>query len=66
MAKHKDIDRASALLDGTQGWHIIDTKTQHNKRRNKRSCLYYKNGHCMKLKCTCMGSSECSAYHNKK
>ena len=22
MAQHKDIDRASALLEGVQGWHI--------------------------------------------
>lgn len=66
MAQHKDIDKASALLEGTQGWHIINTKTQTSKRRNKRICLYYKDGRCIKLSCTYMGSSECSAYRNKK
>ena len=64
MAKHKDINRASALLEGTQGWHVINTKTQHAKRRNKRNCIYYKNEYCLKLRCICMGSTDCSSYGN--
>lgn len=35
FTRHKDIDRASALLDGTQGWHITGRKRTGN-RKNKR------------------------------
>lgn len=37
FAHHKDIDKAASLLDGIQGWHIIDTKTgRRGKRKDKR------------------------------
>ena len=42
MAKHKDIDRASALLRGIS-WHI-DTSHQNKRKTNKRDkrrCKYY-------------------------
>lgn len=65
MAHHKDINRASALLEGTQGWSIKNAKTQQTKnKRNKRSCVYYQKEHCSKLDCVCMGSSDCASYHN--
>lgn len=32
FARHKDIDRASALLDGTQGWHITGQKRTGNRK----------------------------------
>lgn len=68
MARHKDIDRASALLEGSQGWHIINPKkTTTGTRRDKRSCLYYnsKNKKCSYLRGYCMGSSDCSVYKHK-
>lgn len=61
MARHKDIDRASALLEGTQGWSITGYQ-RSGKRRNKRSYIYHQKGYCKKLKCECMGSSDCSSY----
>ena len=67
MAHHKDIDRASARLEGAQGWHIINTTRPHTtNKKDKRSCIYYnKNKTCSYLKCYCMGSSDCSAYTRK-
>lgn len=78
MARHNDIDRASALLEGVQGWSIksfsrsggtkFNPQKANNsttrKRKDKRRCSNYNkhNGKCYKLKCTCMGSSDCASY----
>lgn len=35
FARHKDIDRASTLLDGTQGWHITGRKRIGNRKDKK-------------------------------
>ena len=66
MARHKDINRVHALLEG-EGWHIED-KTVHlnkyNGRRDKRKCRYYLavSGTCAITKYTCKGSSRCKQY----
>lgn len=43
MARHKDISRAHALLEGAV-WHIEDKTIKldrHNGRRDKRKCKHY-------------------------
>ena len=66
MARHKDIDRAHALLED-EGWHIID-KTVHadksKKRRDKRKCKYYLcvSDTCALTRYACKGSSRCKQY----
>ena len=66
MARHKDISRAHALLDGTS-WHIEDKTVQynkHNKRRDKRKCRYYLciSDICALTRYSCKGSSRCKQY----
>lgn len=78
MARHNDISRAHALLEG-EGWHIENhpesiVKSSKRKKakkksitkhkRDKRSCIHYNksNKTCYKLKCICAGSSDCSSY----
>lgn len=67
MAKHKDIDRASALLEGVQGWHIENAPYQRKTDRpDKRRCIFYDK---ISKTCTynkkiskCNGSSNCITY----
>ena len=66
MARHKDISRAHALLEG-EGWHIEDKTVQyntHSKRRNKRKCRYYLcvSDTCALTRYNCKGSSKCKQY----
>lgn len=67
MAQHKDIDRASALLEGVQGWHIeyhpesISNNDKKCKRRSRGKCMYYCKGTCNYAHAACMGVS-CGAY----
>jgi len=65
MAKHKDINRASALLEGTQGWHMINASYSTGKRKNKRGCMYYNKNYCTYLKCVCHGAGNCMSYHHR-
>lgn len=50
MAKHRDINRASSLLEGTQGWiteHHPEAITNPNKKRTrctKKKCSYHNDG----------------------
>ncbi len=67
MAKHKDIDKASALLEGVQGWHIENIPYQRKTDRpDKRRCIFYdkSNKTCTYNKkiSKCTGSSNCIAY----
>lgn len=67
MARRKDIDRASALLEGTQGWHIeyhgeADYKT--SKRRSHQKCFYFNHDICNHAHTPCMGVN-CGAYSEK-
>lgn len=80
MARHNDISRAHALLEG-EGWHLeyhpesvikshkpksVKKKAIVKHKKDKRSCIHYNrsNKSCYKLKCTCMGSSDCSSYRD--
>ena len=53
MAKHKDIDRTSALLSGTS-WHVDESHENQwqSNRRDKRYTI-------------CVSSSECGCYREK-
>lgn len=64
MARHKDIDDISARLHG-EGWHLDYKSVARPNRRNKRSCIHYRDGICKKLCCLCMGSSDCQSYFAK-
>ena len=64
MARHDDIGRAHAIMDGTQ-WHIQggnDRKT--GKRRAKSKCIYYirKINGCRKKDGGCQGAGSCAMY----
>ena len=63
MARHKDIDRAHALLDGTS-WHIIQGNNKPSKRRSKRKCVHYieKIKGCRLKSGGCQGVGNCSVY----
>lgn len=67
MAHHKDINWASSLLEGTQGWIIEyypEAVTNPNKKRTRRSkkkCIYYSDGFCNYAHTLCMGIS-CGSY----
>lgn len=78
MARHNDINRAAALLDGVQGWSIktyTKAKTKQKSgiahkplRKNRRRCLYFNKltERCGKSKTLCVGSSKCTMYRDKK
>lgn len=76
MARHRDISNAHSRLEG-EGWHIeyhreaIATsssrkykKKKITTKRDKRRCIHYNkdSGRCGKLKCFCMGSTDCLSY----
>lgn len=67
FTRHKDIDRASALLEGVQGWHITGRK-RTGKRKDKIRCRHYVKGvNGCKLNHNrignCVGVSSCVSYH---
>lgn len=70
MKKHKDIDRASALLEGTQGWiikHIPNSSTNSNykkTRRSRKKCVNYSSGFCKYANAICMGV-DCGSYYER-
>ena len=67
MAYHRDINRASSLLEGTKGWiieHHTEAITNPNKkqtRRSKKKCYYHRDGFCNHAHSPCMGVS-CGSY----
>ena len=63
MARHKDISRAHALLEG-EGWHIVNVGSQRRtNRKNKRRCVHYnKTLKTCKISSFCVGSSNCGKY----
>lgn len=67
MARHRDLNRASSLLEGSQGWIIEnhpEAITDPNKKRNRRSKkkrIYHKSGFCNYAHATCMGV-DCGSY----
>ena len=65
MARHRDIERAHALLGG-EGWHIENARNSSSTgtRKDKRNCLYYdrNNKKCKLLSCYCQGAGNCSSY----
>ena len=78
MARHRDISKAHARLEG-EGWHIeyhreavITSSSKKPKKkhiptkRDKRRCIHYNktNKSCYKLKCSCMGSGDCASYRD--
>ena len=78
MARHRDISWAAAKLEG-EGWHIeyhreavVTSSSRKPKKkhiptkRDKRRCIHYnkRNKSCYKLKCACMGSSDCASYRD--
>lgn len=71
MAKHRDLKRASALLEGSQGWIIerhpeaITNPNKKKTRRSKKKCSYHKNGFCNYANTSCMGVA-CGSYIERK
>lgn len=67
MARHKDLKRAHAVMDGTQ-WHIENEPKSDQKkkrrRRDKRSCVHYMPpiGKCRMTGYLCHGSNTCLMY----
>lgn len=61
--KHKDINKAHALLEG-EGWYIIEPNQLYNgKRRHYTRCKYYRHDiKGCKLKGICNGSGKCTDY----
>lgn len=66
--KHKDLNRAHALLEG-EGWHIENVgRQQHTtERKDKRRCVHYNKQFktCEIMSCkypVCIGSSQCPTY----
>lgn len=70
MARHRDLNKAHALLEGAQGWIIEnhpEAITNPNKkctRRSKKKCIYHKNGFCNYAHASCMGV-DCGSYSEK-
>lgn len=71
MAKHNDINRASSLLEGSQGWIIenhpeaIRNPHQKAKRRSRKKCIHYcAGGLCDHAIAECMGV-DCGSYYEK-
>ena len=70
MARHNDISRAHALLEG-EGWHIerrSQKRTSKPTGKDRRRCINYnKEGKtCKKLhNSPCVGVRKCSTYHER-
>lgn len=70
MARHNDISRAHALLEG-EGWHIESYSQKHTNKptgKDRRKCKYYdkKNKNCEKLNYSpCVGVCKCPIYREK-
>lgn len=70
MARHNDISRAHALLEG-EGWHIegrSQKRTSKPTGKDKRRCKYYnkEDKSCKKLdKYPCVGVRKCPTYREK-
>ena len=70
MARHRDLNRASSLLEGSQGWIIenhSEAITDPNKkktRRTKKKCVYHNDGLCTYAHATCMGV-DCGSYSER-
>lgn len=63
MARHNDISKAHALLEG-EGWHITKGTSQ-TRRRAKSRCLYYMRGNgCIRKSGGCQGAGNCSMYRD--
>lgn len=63
MAKHKDINKTHALLQG-KGWHIIQSNNKPTKRRSKRKCAHYieRIKDCRLKIGGCCGAGKCKVY----
>lgn len=68
MARHRDIERAHALLEG-EGWHIENAPCiRKTDRPDKRRCIFYDkirkicNNPSNKRAHICNGSSKCIMY----
>lgn len=64
MARHNDISRAHALLEGVN-WHIEKLGNQNTTgRRDKRRCIFYEksNKFCEDNNKKCPGSTNCFMY----
>ena len=68
MARHRDIERAHAKLEGTS-WHIETLLRQSTgSKKDKRNCIYYQKASkkCEYLGSYCMGSGDCSHYQKRQ
>ena len=70
MARHRVINRASSLLEGTQGWTIEyhpEAITEPNKkqtRRSRKKCINHQEGFCNYAHTSCMGI-DCGSYSER-
>lgn len=70
MARHNDISRAHALLEG-EGWHIegrLQKSTSNSTGKDRRHCKFYdKNSKtCEKLNYSpCVGVRKCPTYREQ-
>ena len=63
MARHHDIDRAAAKLEGVQGWSIKQVTRISTKRKDKRGCVHYvKSAGSCDLGVSCLGAGSCPKY----
>ena len=70
MARHRDLNRASSLLEGPQGWIIenhpeaITNPNKKSTRRTKKKCSYHNDGIYNYAHASCIGVS-CGSYSEK-
>lgn len=71
MSRHKDLNKARSLLDGSQGGiieHHPEAITDPNKkytRRNRKKYIYQNDEFCTYDRTPCMGVS-CGSYSEKR
>lgn len=70
MAQHRDLNRASSLLEGSKGWIIenhpeaVTDPNRKKTRRSKNKCANHKDGFCNYAHTPCMGV-DCGSYSEK-
>lgn len=66
MARHRDISKAHARLEG-EGWHIEyhrEADYRLTKRRSRQKYLYFNHGICNYAHTPCMGV-DCGSYSER-
>ena len=70
MARHRDLNISSSLLECSQGLIIenhsedITDPNKKKTRRTKKKCVYHNDGFCTYAHATCMGV-DCGSYSER-